>query len=332
MSRLHIIAEAGTNHGGDYAKAVQLAQIAQRAGADSVKYQVIYPEGLYLPKFYQEQGYEDNEVFKQRSKAMLSDEAYVQLRQACEELQIPFSASVFDQRGIDLLVKLNAPYIKIASCDLNNIPLLVKAAETGKKLIISTGMSSLADIDYAVEQIFRTGNHNLVLMHCVSVYPCPTELTNLSFIQTLKTAFGLPVGFSDHTENSVAAAIAVSMGVSWIEKHFTYDRKAEGFDHAYAMEPEAFEGYIHDLRQAERACTFASQKLSEQERVVRSRARRALYAARDLSLGETLTDADLLIVRPEGPLEPKNNTLIVGKVLNKPVKQYQPLKLEDFNF
>lgn len=329
-SRVHIIAEAGTNHGGKAETAEHLIDVAIASGADSVKFQVIYPEGLYLPKLVQNGHIVENDVFQKRATGMLSDDDYRRLADYGKSHNIPVSASVFDRRGLDLLDELNAPYIKIASCDLNNSPLLIEAAQRGKKLIVSTGMSSLSEVDRAVSDIVATGNTDLVLMHCVSVYPCPTERMNLGFLKTLQQAFGFPVGLSDHTENSVASAIAVSMGATWIEKHYTYDRSAEGFDHSYAMEPESFTQFICDLRAAEAACSRPGSKVGEAEVTVRQRARRALYAARDLQTGETLSEADVLIVRPEGPLAPNDLPLIVGRSVKQPIRQYQPLSLDSF--
>jgi sialic acid synthase SpsE len=197
------------------------------------------------------------------------------------------SSSIFDERGLDLLRELNPPYIKIASCDLNNSPLLKQAAESGRKLIVSTGMATLGEIERAVSDIVITGNRDLVLMHCVSVYPCPTRQMNLGFLQVLKTAFGFPVGLSDHTENSLATSAAAALGVSWIEKHFTLDRKSPGFDHAYAMEPASLKQYVQDVRDVTAALTPAPTKIGEAEAKVKVRARRALYAARDIAPGET---------------------------------------------
>lgn len=324
----HIIAEAGTNHGGQYATAEKLIDVAVESGADSVKFQIIYPEGLYLPRLFVDGAYADNEVFQKRASMMLTDDEYRNLAAYCQSKGIGFSASVFDRRGIDLLDSLHVDYIKIASCDLNNSPLLIQAAETGRCLVLSTGMATLGEIERAVSDVTATGNTNIVLMHCVSVYPAPFERMNLSFLHTLQQAFGFPVGLSDHTESSLAAAIAVSMGVTWIEKHFTLDRTAEGFDHAYAMEPSAMTAYIADVRASEAACRRQISKVGEKEATVKQRARRGLYAARDIAAGETITEADILIVRPEGPLRPNDIHLVQGRTLRQAIRQYEPFSLD----
>lgn len=322
-ANVHVIAEAGTNHNGSLETAKKLVGVAYAAGADSVKFQIIYPEGLYLPRFYNDGKYIVNEVFQKRQAGMLTDDDYRRLAEYCRIRGLPFSGSVFDLQGIKLLDEFNAPYIKIASCDLNNSRLLKCAAEFGRPLIASTGMATLGEIEQAVKDILSTGNRTLVLMHCVSVYPCPVEGMNLSFIDVLKTAFGLPVGLSDHTESSLAAAIAVSKGVSWIEKHFTLDRKSPGFDHAYSMEPEGLAVYLKDVRSCEAACRRQVEKTHDTEKTTRQRAHRALYSARDMTVGEIVTEAEILTVRPEGPLAPNDIYSILGRTLRQPIRQYQ---------
>ena len=328
MNPIHIIAEAGTNHNASRQTAEKLIDAAAEAGADSVKFQIIYPEGLYVPKLRQNGHFEENAVIATRRAGMLADDDYRALAAYARKRGIPLSASVFDRRSLELLNELNPPYIKIASCDLNNSPLLKQAAECGRKLIVSTGMATLGEIERAVSDIVITGNHDLVLMHCVSVYPCATRQMNLGFLQVLKTAFGFPVGLSDHTENSLATSAAAALGVSWIEKHFTLDRKSPGFDHAYAMEPAALKQYVQDVRNLTDALQPARTKVGEAEAKVKVRARRALYAARDIAPGETLSERDILVVRPEGPLAPNDLSRVVGRPSRRAVQQYEPLTLD----
>jgi N,N'-diacetyllegionaminate synthase len=325
LSDIHIIAEAGTNHGGDPEVARRLIDAAAEASADSVKFQVIYPEGLYLPVTWEGGRAIPNETLEARRKQMLSDDDYRRLAAYAAERALPFSASVFDERGLDLLDSVDAPYIKIASCDLNNGPLLRAAAERGRTLILSTGMSTMQEVEQAITQVRVAGNVDLVLLHCVSVYPCPTAETNVGFVTRLLEAFGIPVGFSDHTENSVASSMAVALGATWIEKHLTLDRAAEGFDHHYAMDPTQFARFVEDVRAASSAVAEPPSKLGEAERAVSARARRGLYAARDLEVGTVLTEADVLIVRPPAALGPNDLDGAVGRPLVRPLRRYEPL-------
>ncbi|MEE2640758.1 MAG: N-acetylneuraminate synthase family protein [Planctomycetota bacterium] len=323
MSPVHVIAEAGTNHNASPETAKKLIDVARECGADSVKFQIIYPEGLYVSKIFQDGVYRDNEVIAIRRAGMLQDDDYRDLARYSSSQGLPLSASVFCQQGLDLLNEFDPPYIKIASCDLNNSILLRQAAQLGKKLIVSTGMATLSEVESAVRDLTFCGFEDFVLMHCVSVYPCPTEQMNLRFLETLKTAFGFPVGLSDHTENSLAASVAVSMGVEWIEKHYTLDRSSEGFDHAYAMEPEMMKQYIADIRSVERACQPPLVKVGETESGVKLRARRGLYANRDIAEGEVISETDVVALRPEADFTPQQADLVIGQVATREIRQLE---------
>jgi len=325
-SRLHIIAEAGTNHAGKRDLAKRLIGIAAEARADSVKFQIIYPEGLYLPVTIAPDGTRTpSEVVAKRRAMMLSDDEYRKLRDDALELGIPMSASVFDTRGVRLVNELDAPYIKFASCDLDNSALLKTGAETGRKIILSTGMSTLGEVETAVADVLSTGNRDVVLLHCVSCYPATLAQMNLGFITTLRAAFGLPVGLSDHTEDSRASLMALALGATWFEKHCTYDRAAEGFDHAYAMEPAGLARYIADLREGELALRAPIPKVSKQEAATAERARRGVYAARDIAPGEILHDDDLLVVRPPNGTRPNEAALLVGRPVSVALHQHEPI-------
>ena len=323
---VQIIAEGGTNHGGVKTVAESLAAAAKESGANSIKFQFIYPEGLYLPEFLVEGRYVANEVFQKRAATRLSDEEWREVAAHCRErLQLPFSASVFDRRGLNLLCSLDPPYLKIASCDLNHESLLCDAATRGRRLIVSTGMSTLSEIEQTVKRLLANGPVDLVLMHCVSVYPCSLAQMNLGFIDTLRTNFGLPVGLSDHTESSLAAAMAVAKGVTWIEKHLTLDRHAVGFDHAYAMEPAGFSSYVTDIRAAEANTLPSPSKIQPAEAAVKQRARRAVYAAQDIPAGAHLDETHLLIVRPEGPISPAEAVQVIGRETTRAFRRFEAL-------
>lgn len=328
--KLHIIAEAGTNHNGSKKTAEKLIDVAVECNADSVKFQAIFPDGLYLPKLYKEGKYIDNEVYLMRMQNKLDTEDFIYLSEYAIKKGIQFSASIFDTRGIDLLAEINAPYYKIASCDLNNRPFLREVAERGKPIVLSTGMANLCEIEKAVIEIFETGNKNVVLMHCVSVYPSSLEQMNLSFIDVLIKSFGLPVGLSDHTEDSIAAAIAISKGATWIEKHFTLNRKQEGFDHNYAMEPDSFLKFVSNCRASKKACEIQIPKLYNEELSVKKRARRGVYAGTDINPGEIVKLSDILVVRPESSLSPNDVKKIIGLKVKEKIHKFEPITLDKF--
>ena len=328
MSSLHIIAEAGTNHNGDFQTALELVRKAKEAGADSIKFQIIYPETLYAEKVFKDGVPEDNPVIKQRQQAMLTDDRYRDLAAYCNEQGIGFSASVFDTHGVDLLCELDVPYIKIASTDLNHLSLLRYAATSGKKLVISTGLSTMDEILRSVDEVERAGCRDLVLMHCISVYPSSLSLANLQFIDQLKEKLTWPIGFSDHSPDSLAAVIALSKGCTWFEKHITLDKTQEGFDHNYALEPDEFTQFVRDLYDAAEACAYHEEKLSDAEKQVSQRARRSLYAARDIAAGEVLKEEDITVVRPSGYFSAADIDKLVGRRLSRDIKKYENLTPE----
>ena len=327
-SKIHIIAEAGSNNNGQLSKAKKLVDIAKRCNANSVKFQLINTWGLYLPGKYEYGHYDIKEVIKFREDGEMTDTEYEALAEYCRKQEISFTASVFDKRGLDLMLKFNPMYIKLASCDLNNIRFLRRVAETGKKVVLSTGMSTLHDVEQAVKVMVNAGNSDLVLMHCVSIYPAYLEQTNLRFIEILKKVFGFPVGFSDHTGNSIAACVALSLGATWFEKHFTEDKNQEGLDHKHAMDESELAGYVRDIRDTEVALLLKEEKISEDERYTRKRARRSLYAATNLPFGHLIKDEDILCVRPEGIMSADQIDLLVGRTTICEISQFEPFTLD----
>ncbi|OFZ51859.1 MAG: hypothetical protein A2381_00970 [Bdellovibrionales bacterium RIFOXYB1_FULL_37_110] len=327
MNNIHIIAEAGTNNNGRLDKALELVDMASRCGADSIKFQIIYTNELYLPGNYEYGHYDINKVRMLRDKGIMTDADYENLHKYCVKTNIPFTASIFDSKGLELMIKLKAPYIKIASGDLNHLKLLRQVADTGKRIILSTGMSTLQEIDRSLNEIFKHKNNDVVLMHCISVYPAQLRQTNLRFIEVLKKTFGLEVGFSDHTEHSIAACIALTLGATWFEKHFTADRSQEGLDHKYAMEEVHLKQYINDLHEAHEALKLKKEKVSPEELYTQKRARRSLYASRNIKAGEIIKDNDILIVRPENTMGANDYDLLIGSVALVDIKQFENFSL-----
>lgn len=327
MENIHIIAEAGTNNNGSLDKAKNLSLIAKRAGADSVKFQIIYPWGLYLPGNYEYGKYDIKKVIEIREKGVLKDAEYFDLNSYCASIGIPFASSVFDKRGLDLMLSLNPPYIKLASCDINNVRFLREIAPCGKPIVISTGMSVMREIEIGVNTLIQGGAKEIIVMHCISNYPAYLSQTNLEFISVLKKQFNLPVGFSDHTGNSIAACMALAMGATWFEKHFTEDKGQEGLDHAYALNETELTQYVTDLRDAQTALILKEEKVSEGEKYTKKRARRSLYASKDLKSGHLITDEDVLCVRPENVMPAEQIDLLIGKMLTKDIKIYSAFDL-----
>lgn len=326
-----VIAEAGSNHNGAVARAIELVDVAVRARADVVKFQFINPQGLYLPAYSTGNGLVSNPVFEQRRSEVLSENEWERVFRHARNQGISCSASVFDAEGLSLLERLEPEFVKVASTDLNNYPFLARVARSGIPTILSTGMSDLSEIDRAVGVFAREGAlDRLTLLHCVSVYPCPLEASRLWMIRVLREAFGVPVGYSDHTLGSAAACAAVALGATVLEKHYTTDKALPGFDHLHALEPAELADFVSCSKDVGRSILRqAGSKVSEAEQTTRLRARRGLYASRDLEPGAVVTDADVLVVRPSGPLAPGDLPALLGlKVGPHGIRQFEAFSFE----
>ncbi len=324
---VHVIAEAGSNYNGSVDLAKQLNAVAAAAAADSVKYQIINTDALYRQGDYAYGHYKIEDIRAIRRRDEMTDAQWSEIRADAIAHGIAFSSSVFDTQGLDLLCSFDPPYIKTASCDLNNLRFLREIAARGRTMVVSTGMSTLGDIEKAVSTLAKEGieGEKLVLLHCVSAYPSALEDTNLTFLQTLRSAFGTAVGFSDHTLGREAACIAVALGATWIEKHFTTDHTLDGLDHKHAMEPEAFAEYVKAIRSTEAAMKPKVVKIGPAEAYTRQRARRGLYVSRPLPAGHVLTNDDILIVRPESPIAADDIDITIGRTLKQPLAAFEPL-------
>lgn len=326
---VHVIAEAGSNHNGNVSLARDLVRAAAHAGADSVKFQFIEPAGLYLPFYRRGAEKIENEVYKQRATEVLTEEEWEQVFQCAADAPLPCAASIFDSAGLERLTRLGAPYVKVASTDLNNYRLLAEVARSGCTVLVSTGMSTLTEIKQAVEVFSKAGAlGRLVLLHCVSAYPCALADARLYMVTILQSEFGVPVGFSDHSLGTEASCIAVALGARVIEKHYTMDKSLPGFDHAHALDPEELRSFVEAVRGALSSCVHRQEKLTETEKVTSIRARRGIYAARDLEPGVVISEQDLLIVRPRAALAPGDLPRVVGKAVTSPIRQYEPIDLQ----
>lgn len=323
-----IIAEAGTNHNGDFNTALKLVDVAQDAQADFIKFQIIDPDSLYVP-FYWENGERvENIVHTRRKKESLSYDEWERVSEYANKKGISFSASVFDAKGVDFLKRIKAPFVKLASSDLNNIQLIEYIAKAAMPAIISTGMATLKEIKESVDTYLEYGNlGDLSVLHCVSVYPCTLDKTRLFQIDELKRELSCEIGFSDHTMNSTAACVALTKDISFIEKHFTIDKNLDGFDHKYASNPSEFREYVKDIRDVE--STLAMNDIKTGEEITKVRARRGLYLNRELKKGSVIKNTDIVALRPVNKLQPNDFSFLVGKVVGENLSEYHALKVYD---
>lgn len=296
-----IIAEAGVNHNGSLAMALSLIEKARQAGADIIKFQAYDPGELVV---------QGDSQYRMLKGFALGEEEFCLLRDKCAEEKILFLASVFDEKSLALMEKLNAAAIKIPSGEITNLPLIKRAAATGRPLIISTGMSTLGEVEAAVLAAEEAGNKKIALLHCVSEYPAPLEKTNLRTIQTLQAAFKYPVGFSDHTEGYDAALLAVALGARIIEKHFTLDKNLPGPDHKLSLTPGEFREFVGKIRSAEKALGNGRKRITAGEKAVRAAAGKSLVARVNIAKGTVLSEELLALKRPGTGIPPQYLALL----------------------
>lgn len=327
---LEIIAEAGSNHNGDVGKAIELVDIAKDCGASSVKFQLIFAEGLYVPKFFTGENATalvNNDVFDVRKKEELTTDHWEKIWAHANDVGIDISASVFCEKGVELLRSLGADYVKIASTDLTNKPLVKLALQNFKRVIVSTGMSTVSEVADTLEFVgsLEYGG-TLELMHCVSLYPCPLDKSNMSRINLLRQLSSVKVGYSDHTLGPESALIGLALGVNTFEKHFTLEKTLPGFDHKYASSSDELRNYIETLNAGFISIISQPNSLSKEEAVTKVRARRGVYAARDISPGEVIQHSDLIYVRPSSSEGAISLEEFVGKTANGSIPRYAAIK------
>jgi len=247
------------------------------------------------------------------------------LKEKADELGITLFSSPFDHSAVDFLEDMDVPAYKIASFEIVDIPLIRRIAQTGKPIIMSTGMATLAEIDEAVSAIQQEGNDQIVLLKCTSAYPAPPEEMNLNTIPHLAKTFGLPVGLSDHTTGIAVPVTSVALGISFIEKHFTLSRDIPGPDSTFSLEPSEFSAMVESIRVAEKALGNVNYKATENEKNLRTY-RRSLFIVNDMEQGEIFNTQNIKSIRPGNGLPPKYLNCVLGRRASKSIKKGTPLE------
>jgi N-acetylneuraminate synthase len=326
MAHAFIIAEAGVNHNGSLDLALQLIDAAKASGAGAVKFQSFRADRIVTRSaakaIYQERTTAGTESHYQMLKRLeLNADAHRNLIDHCRKAGIVFLSSPFDIESVDLLAEMDISLFKVPSGEITNTPFLRRIAGKGKPIILSTGMSTLGEVEEAVETLRLSGATQITLLHCVTEYPAPYAETNLRAMLTLKAAFGLPVGYSDHTDGIEAAIAAVALGAEVIEKHFTLDRALPGPDHAASLEPAELKQMVKAIRNVESALGNGVKAPALCERQNMLVARKSVVAACDLPAGRQLGPDDLTIKRPGTGILPKFLPTLVGHTLRISVKE-----------
>lgn len=320
-----IIAEAGANHDRKLSQALELIDVAVAAGADAVKFQVYSAETLYSRKTPQfsylkelEAGKSTHEIIRENE---LPREWLEELAGYCQDKGIVFLASPFDREAVDQLYEIDAPAYKWASFEMVDLPLLKYAAGKGKPMLLSTGMCNLADIQEAVDTVYSTGNQDIILLHCTSLYPTEPNQVNLRMMDTMKDAFHLPVGLSDHTLGTTIPIAAAARGACVIEKHYTLSRKLKGPDHPFALEPEELKQMVRTIREVEEALGSPIKKMIPDEEEMARLGRRSIIARVDIPKGTRLTEDMLIIKRPGYGIPPKFLDIVIGREAKRNIEK-----------
>jgi len=312
-----IITEAGINHNGKIELAKKLIREAANAGANAVKFQMFKVEEFCS---------KNSEYFDLFKALEFSEEGWIEIAEFAKDIGIIFTASVSGKESADLLDKVESPVYKIASGDLTHLPLLNYVARKNRPIILSTGMSTIGEIEEAISEIYKTGNQQVVLLHCVSNYPSKYEETNLRAIQTLKDVFDVPVGFSDHTVGTIISTVAVAMGANIIEKHFTLNKNMEGPDHRLSLEPYEFKEMVKNIGSIERTLGDGVKKPTKDEDNVKKLVRRSITARVKIPEETIITKDNIKIVRPGNGIEPKFVDLVIGRIAKKNIAKDEPIK------
>lgn len=327
--RCYIIAEISANHNGSLDAVLELVRLAKEAGADAVKIQTYTADTLTLDS--------DNEYFRIKGGTLWDGTTLHQLYQKAftpwawhpaifaeaRRIGIDLFSTPFDDTAVDFLEQFDPPYHKIASFELNHLPLLAKVARTGRPVIMSTGMATLPEIEESVAVLRDAGCKDLTLLKCTSSYPAPVEEANLARIPDMIERFGTRVGLSDHTMGHLVPVVAVALGAKVIEKHFCRSRNEPGPDSAFSMEPDEFAEMVRAVRLAEAAVGTANydRTTAEEKSIV---FRRSLFVAEDMTAGEEITERNLRVVRPGHGLHPRFYSSLLGRKVVKAVTKGTP--------
>lgn len=330
MNRTFVIAEAGVNHNGSAELALQLVDVAARCGADAVKFQTFSADKLVRrgaeKAAYQQAATGGGDQHSMLKQLEMSEDLHRKLFARCQEMNIEFMSTPFDEEAVDFLLGLGMRRIKVPSGEITNIPFLRFLAGKNVPLIVSTGMASLAEVQDAVKAIAaersRLGYMQelyqmLCILHCTSNYPAAPSDVNLRAMRTMANVIGMPVGYSDHTLGLAVSTAAVALRATVIEKHFTLDKQMPGPDHQASLDPEELAQLIDQIRAVESALGSSEKAPVPSELPVRALVRRSVTTVRDIAAGEILKASDVSLMRPGIGIPPKDLESVLGKIASR---------------
>ena len=326
----YIIAEIGINHEGSVPRALRLILSAKKAGADAVKFQLFQPETLAskdtVKTKNQKKKIKKETLFQMWKRVSLNEKKIIILKKFSKKIKIDFFCSIFDYESLKIINKTKINSIKIASSDITDLPLLREVAKTKAKIFLSTGMANLKEIS-AAKNIFK--KNKLTILHCVSLYPCPINKTNLNRIVKLKKRFKMNIGYSDHCKGINASLTAISLGANTIEKHFTDNKKAKGSDHEISADYLDLKKIVDFAKNFETLKGLGNIEPTKVEKKMKKFFRKSIYYKKDFSKNHILKRSDILIRRPMAFYEPKHLGMIINKRLKQNVYFNAPIKKKE---
>lgn len=338
FSEPYIIAEIGANHNGDIELAKKIIDSAKECGADAVKFQSWTPTSLIAKEEYdRNQSYDDGDGGKKHfgtlkqmvEKYYLTVEQHFELRDYCKSINIDFCSTPFAPKEVDLLDEIDIPFFKVASMDINNLELLKHIAKKQKPIILSTGMSTLAEIEQAIKIIEKENNNQIIILHCISIYPPKYEDIHLRNITMLQQAFRYPIGFSDHSIGTSIPLASVALGACVIEKHFTLDKDMPGWDHAISANPAELKEIVTESKNITKALGNFLRTVSQDEEEKKAKFRRSIVTKNKLKEGDIITKNDLDFKRPGTGINPDELKYVVGRKVNKKIGADELINWED---
>lgn len=322
MGHVCIIAEAGVNHNGDFSLAKKMVDVAKHAGVDYIKFQTFVPEKL-VSKFVEKAEYQkkttgaDESQLSMLKKLTLTNDNFKEIKDYCQEVGIGFISTPFDTESIDFLESFDMDFWKVPSGEVTNLPYLEAIAKTKRKVIMSTGMCDIGEINEAVKVLEENGTPEILLLHCNTQYPTPFEHVNLKAMNTIAERTGKMVGYSDHTTGIEVPIAAVALGAVVIEKHFTLDKNMEGPDHKASLNPEELAQMTKSIRNIEKALGDGNKEASPSEIANKAVARKSIVAACKIVKGELFTAENITTKRPGSGISPMKWYEVLGKIAER---------------
>lgn len=319
MRHVIVIAEAGVNHNGSFELAKKMVDAAKEAGVDYVKFQTFNPQKL-VSKYAEKAEYQkettgsDETQLQMLQKLTLTEDNFLSLRDYCKEVGIGFISTPFDLDSIAFLETFDMDFWKVPSGEVTNLPYLEAIARTKRKVVMSTGMCDMNEIQDAMEVLKKNGTTEITLLHCNTQYPTPYEHVNLRAMSTIKDTLHKEVGYSDHTQGIEVPIAAVAMGATVIEKHFTLDKNMEGPDHKASLDPTELKQMVSAIRNIEKAIGNGSKEPSSSELTNKAVARKSIVASREIKQGEIFSEDNLTTKRPGTGISPMKWYEVIGKV------------------